>query len=522
MLDLLLVFTTIILIIWLIKSSSHPKHYPPGPRLPLPIIGDAYMIGSDFASGFCSMIKKYGKVIGLWLGPDRVVIISDFDILQEILNKNETSGRQMTKASGTIYILSLKIIISHLLMFYIKGVYRRGWSLGGTPGVIFSSGITWFELRKSSLQILKDFGVGKNILEDIIEEEVDNLIQHIDDNWINVPLDVSKFFNIAVLASLWRIISGETLKIGDPKLDFLISKVDNIVTETSSVFGAISMVSVPLFKFMNMVGLLNVVKSANELFKYCTKILKIHRDKFIDGDNPLTFIEALLHKIDLIDDPSHPLYGNTGELNLLNTLLDLFIAGSDTTSNTLNWAMLFMIQNPDDQVKVREELLKNIGFKKAKMSERNLTPYTEAVLHEISRRGNIAPMALFHQTNEPITFDQFKIPSKTVIVPMIGEIMHDSNHFPCPNNFDPQRYLTKNEDGDVIFKPNPRVVPFGIGKRRCLGEVIARTSMYKFFTAIIQKYSIVSGQDEIILDQQNGGIICGPKPYKLKFMKIEN
>ena len=52
------------------------------------------------------------------------------------------------------------------------------------------------------------------------------------------------------------------------------------------------------------------------------------------------------------------------------------------------------------------------------MSERNLTPYTEAVLHEISRRGNIAPMALFHQTNEPITFGQFKIPSNTVIVPM--------------------------------------------------------------------------------------------------------
>ena len=87
------------------------------------------------------------------------------------------------------------------------------------PGVLFSSGKTWTELRRTSLHILRDFGLGKDSFEDIIEEEVDNLTNYIDQNFLNQPVDVSRLFNIAVLASLWRVISGDNLKIGDPKLE---------------------------------------------------------------------------------------------------------------------------------------------------------------------------------------------------------------------------------------------------------------------------------------------------------------
>ena len=43
--------------------------------------------------GFTSLIRKYGKSVGLWLGSNRTVLVSDFDILQEILNLYETSDR---------------------------------------------------------------------------------------------------------------------------------------------------------------------------------------------------------------------------------------------------------------------------------------------------------------------------------------------------------------------------------------------------------------------------------------------
>ena len=57
-------------------------------------LGDSYLLGKDLTSGFLTLTKKYGKVTGLWLGPRRAVVISDFEILQDILNKKEVNDRQ--------------------------------------------------------------------------------------------------------------------------------------------------------------------------------------------------------------------------------------------------------------------------------------------------------------------------------------------------------------------------------------------------------------------------------------------
>ena len=89
----IIVFILVLGIIWYFKSCSHPKDFPPGPRMPLPFIGDAYVLGKDYNIGFTSLIRKYGKSVGLWLGSNRTVLVSDFDILQEILNLYETSDR---------------------------------------------------------------------------------------------------------------------------------------------------------------------------------------------------------------------------------------------------------------------------------------------------------------------------------------------------------------------------------------------------------------------------------------------
>ena len=239
---------------------------------------------------------------------------------------------------------------------------RRGLSFGGIPGVLFSSGNTWSESRRASLHTLRDFGLGKTILEDIIDQEVDNLIQHIEDNWIDTPLDVSEFFNIPVLASLWRIISGESLKIGDEKLNVIVSLFQILNVEFGNPLVMTSLNHCWIYKFINYVGLIKFQKGIDGIYEFCLEVIESHKCKNIDGDNPLTFVEAFLHKIGMNENPSHPLHGDLGEFNLLNTLVDLFIAGSDTTAKTMNWAMLYMIQNPEVQAKVREELYLNSNW----------------------------------------------------------------------------------------------------------------------------------------------------------------
>ena len=146
-----------------------------------------------------------------------------------------------------------------------------------------------------------------------------------------------------------------------------------------------------------------------------------------------------MHKIQETSDTNSPFYGDTGELNLYSVLLDLFVAGSDTTAVTLNWAMLFMIQNPIIQTKVRQELKENIGTGKLKMNDKSKIPYTEAVIHEIQRRGNIGPLAIFHQTTTNVDIGCFSVPPETVIIPFIGDIMNDPDHFSEPSKFKPER-----------------------------------------------------------------------------------
>ena len=99
----------------------------------------------------------------------------------------------------------MKVILLIIIIF-CKAYMRLGWSLGGNPGLLFSNWNTAYYLRRECLHILKDFGCGKNALEDIIEEEVGNFIQYIDDNWTEVSVDVSQFFHLTVFSSLWKII----------------------------------------------------------------------------------------------------------------------------------------------------------------------------------------------------------------------------------------------------------------------------------------------------------------------------
>ena len=99
--EIFLIIIAILGLIWYIKSWLHPRNFPPGPRFPLPVIGDIYVIGTDFVKGLKKLKVKYGPTFGFWLGNQRCVVITDYDLLHDVMHRHETNSRQRLPAAGT-------------------------------------------------------------------------------------------------------------------------------------------------------------------------------------------------------------------------------------------------------------------------------------------------------------------------------------------------------------------------------------------------------------------------------------
>ena len=83
----------------------------------------------------------------------------------------------------------------------------------------------------------------------------------------------------------------------------------------------------------------------NELNGLIKPLIKSHK-KTLDPENIRDFMDLYLTEIQSTTDPKSTMYGQKGEANLINALVDLFLAGNETTSSSLLWAILLLLHNP--------------------------------------------------------------------------------------------------------------------------------------------------------------------------------
>jgi methyl farnesoate epoxidase/farnesoate epoxidase len=111
---------------------------------------------------------------------------------------------------------------------------------GGVPGVVFSHGGYWIELRRFLLRNLRDFGFGKTSMEALFQEEVAKLCQHLSKK-CDEPINLNGTMNISVLNALWSILVGENLDLEDPNLIKIVNLV-NAVVNGPSPMNAVSLI----------------------------------------------------------------------------------------------------------------------------------------------------------------------------------------------------------------------------------------------------------------------------------------
>jgi len=138
----------------------------------------------------------------------------------------------------------------------------------------------------------------------------------------------------------------------------------------------------------------------------------------------LTLLIAVSIEISKTEDPNSSHYKDVGLENLVNTLNDLFLAGAETTSSSLLWCMLYMTREQGVQKKIQDELDRVVGRDRLpSLSDKPDLPYTEAVILEVLRCGNIAPFGIYHFNSVPLEVNGITIPANTMILPMFTELL---------------------------------------------------------------------------------------------------
>ncbi|XP_038126747.1 cytochrome P450 2J6-like [Cyprinodon tularosa] len=477
----LLLFVVVFIITADLVKNRRPVGFPPGPRA-LPIVGNIFTWDQSRPhEKLMELARTYGDVFSLRFGQKWSVVLNGFDTIKEAL---------LTK--GDSMVDRPKLALQE--------------EVTGGLGIIFSNGDIWKQQRRFALSTLKYFGFGKKSLEHVILDEFRHCAEEFR-AYKEKPVNPHLIINNAVSNIICHLVFGHRFEYGDEKFRKLMLLFDKALQIEASIWAQLYN-SFPLLMRL-LPGPHQTVKQIwGDVKSFIREELNQHKENW-DPTERRDYIDCYLQEIQMNEGQE----GNTfDEENLIMCVLDLFVAGSETTSTTLRWSFLYMAKYPEIQENVQAEIDRVIGqSKQPSMEDRANLPYTDAVIHEILRMGNIAPLALPHSTNKEVQLGGYTIPKGILIVPNLASVLFDKKEWETPLEFKPGHFL--NEEGK--FEKRAAFIPFSAGKRLCLGENLARVELFLFFTSFMQHFTFsMPAGVEAVMDYR-AGITLAPKPYEI-------
>ncbi|KAK3103255.1 hypothetical protein FSP39_017874 [Pinctada imbricata] len=201
---------------------------------------------------------------------------------------------------------------------------------------------------------------------------------------------------------------------------------------------------------------------------------------------------------------------NLTDDQIVKTIGDFLGAGFDPTATAMKWVLLFLADNPYVQEKVQREIDDVVGCNRLPtILDRSRLSYTEAMILESLRMGCIAPLALPHGTYEDTELLGYDIPKDTVVFFNLYSSNYDEEVWNHPYEFRPERFL--NKEGMVDNRAKENVLTFGVGRRRCVGEQLARMELFLCLSIILQRYVIRKPLGETYILKCDFSLIYEPK-----------
>ncbi|KAL1828424.1 hypothetical protein DCAR_0207636 [Daucus carota subsp. sativus] len=167
-------------------------------------------------------------------------------------------------------------------------------------------------------------------------------------------------------------------------------------------------------------------------------------------------------------------------------LVELFLAGTETSTNTTEWAMTELILHPDKMTKLRNEIAESVKARgRIEESELLKLPYLQAVVKETMRLHLAVPFLVPHKTETDVNLNGYEIPKNTQVLVNAWAIARDSSSWENPTSFKPERFL----DSEVDFKGQHfSFLPFGSGRRICPGIPLAHRVVSLMIASLVYHF----------------------------------
>ncbi|KAN0009799.1 hypothetical protein ACTFIU_007102 [Dictyostelium citrinum] len=190
---------------------------------------------------------------------------------------------------------------------------------------------------------------------------------------------------------------------------------------------------------------------------------------------------------------------NNGKISwesLVSTCVDIFIAGVDTTSNSIIFSIIALTNNSNCQEKLYNEIKNNININNNEFVIRHSIykssiPYLSLVMKEVYRLYPVSLLGLPHITTKDVEINGYTIAKGTQIIQNIYSSHLCEKTFPLPNSFLPERFIETGSNN--MFGGGPtNLVHFGTGIRDCVGKSIADCEFFSLLATLINRYQFIN------------------------------
>ncbi|XP_010905756.1 cytochrome P450 71A9 [Elaeis guineensis] len=420
------------------KGKTAAPKLPPGPAK-LPIIGNLHQLGKHTHHSLWQLSQQHGPLMYLKLGRIPTLVVSSPSMAREILKTHDHE------------CCSRPPLVPTTKLSY------------GCLDVAFAPyGDRWRELRK--VCIIELFSKKKVLsFRPIREEEIERTMKMISSCSNNLtPIDLSKLLFSLSGSIVCRTAFGRCYRGGEG------SQFHKILKEAQAMLGGFFVANyLPIFGWVDkLTGMqTRLEKIFLELDDFYQQLIDEHIDPSrLQYDQDEDTIDALLR---IQKDANY-----ITQEHIKGVLMNIFIAGTDTSSSTVDWAMAELMRHPRVMKKAQDEVRGIVGRKgRVEESDLHQLHYIKSVVKEVMRLHPAAPLLVPRETMRHFMINGYDIPPQTTVIINAWAIGRHTNTWHMPHEFYPERFMDSSVE--QLEGHGFELIPFGEGRRICPAKHLA-------------------------------------------------